>query len=93
MKKHILKATFLTLLSFTTAQGIQAQNTVQRDADGNFQAVTKTAAAKDSTTTFTYTDTKGVIRPVFIGSKGSFYVARTSKKTGKYYRQYLPKED
>ena len=93
MKKHLFKATILTILTFATAQGAQAQNTVQRDADGNFQAVAKTVAAKDSTTTFTYTDAKGVIRPVFVGSKGSFYVGRTSKKSGKYYRQYLPKED
>ena len=93
MKKHLFKASILTFLAVAFFQGAQAQNTVQRDADGNFRAVAKTEAAKDSTTTFTYTDTKGVIRPVFVGSKGSYYVGRTSKKTGKYYRQYLPKED
>jgi hypothetical protein len=93
MKKHLFKASIFAALYFASFQGTQAQNTVQRDAAGNFTTVSKVEAPKDSTTVFTYTDAKGSIYPVYVGSKGSLYVARTSKKTGNYYRQYLPKED
>lgn len=34
-------------------------------------------------------DIKGIEYPVWKGTKGSYFVIRTSKKTGKEYRQYL----
>jgi len=75
--------------SFALSNGCNAQN-VQRDNNGNFIAVTKLQEfPQDSTTGKTYTDSKGKQFPVYVGSKGSFYVGRISGKTGKYYRQYL----
>jgi hypothetical protein len=86
MKKSILTITlFCTFLATINAQE------VQRNQEGNFVALTKskTTVSKDSTTTFTYTDGNGKTEPVYVGSKGSYYVARTSKKSGNYYRKYL----
>jgi hypothetical protein len=75
--------------SFALSNGCNAQN-VKADSNGNFHALTKQREThSDSTTTKTYTDSKGKTYPVYIGSKGSFYVGRISGKTGKYYRQYL----
>ena len=66
--------------------------------DGNTyrptQAVTKNVPQKDSTvsaTPYTY-EVKGVKYPIHIGKTGSCYIVRTSKKTGKEYRQYLGEE-
>jgi hypothetical protein len=79
----------LLLLLAATAFG---QNAVRSD-DGNFQSAAKVKAMADSTTTYTYTDAKGEVFPVYVGGKGAFYVGRTSKKTGKYYRFYLKTEN
>lgn len=48
--------------------------------------------AKDVPTSFTYTDKEGRIYPIFKSQKGSFYIVKISKKTGKEYKYYLPKE-
>lgn len=61
-----------------------------RDLQGNYYA--KATVVQDSTTQFTFTDSKGVVYPVYQGSKGGHYVIRVSKKTGKAYRQYLKVE-
>lgn len=48
--------------------------------------------AKDVPTSFTYTDKEGRIYPIFKSQRGSFYIVKISKKTGKEYKYYLPKE-
>ena len=45
----------------------------------------------DSTTTDTYT-ISSIKYPVFKSKSGSFYIWKTSKKTGKKYKYYLPKD-
>lgn len=45
----------------------------------------------DSTTTDTYT-IKDEKFNVYKTKKGAFYIQKTSKKTGKKYKYYLPKE-
>ena len=45
----------------------------------------------DSTTTDTYT-ISSIKYPVFKSKSGAFYIWKTSKKTGKKYKYYLPKE-
>ena len=47
--------------------------------------------AKQNTDSLTTESYKGY--PVYVGKKGGKYILRTSKKTGKVYRQYLPKKD
>lgn len=41
-------------------------------------------------TKYLYTDSKGVTDTVYISSKGSAFIFKVSKKTGKKYRKYLP---
>lgn len=46
----------------------------------------------DILTGYTWKDSKGNVYDIYISKKGSCYIIKTSKKTGKQYRQYLPKE-
>lgn len=50
--------------------------------------------AEPLATGFTWEDSKGNKYPIWIsnGGKGSAYIIRVSKKTGKEYKQYLGKE-
>lgn len=41
-------------------------------------------------TVYTYVK-NGVSYPVYVSKNGKYFIIRTSKKTGKPYRQYLPK--
>lgn len=64
-----------------------------RKGDNFIEQGTTRTAAKDSTkTAYTYTTKAGETYPIFLSAKGRAYIGRTSKKTGKYYRQYMPKE-
>jgi len=95
MKKHILK--FLYVASIyglvLIAANCDAQN-VTRDAQGNYTAAPSEARTeRDSVTGLSYTDAQGKIFPVYKGAKGSHYVCRVSKKSGKFYRQYLKTEE
>ena len=87
MRNYILILTAIALSLEVSAQS------VSRDATGNFVATARVAANHDSTTTLTYTDAKGIVEAVFKGKKGGYYVGRTSKKSGKFYRKYLKVEE
>lgn len=43
-------------------------------------------------TPYTWKDKDGKTYPIYITKKGACYVKRISKKTGKEYKYYLPKE-
>lgn len=43
-------------------------------------------------TGFTWKDSKGKTYPIYISDKGSCYIIRTSKNTGKEYKSYLGPE-
>ena len=58
---------------------------------GNTFSVEQTAQA-DVQTPYTWKDKDGKTYPIFITRKGACYVKRISKKTGKEYKYYLPKE-
>jgi hypothetical protein len=88
MKK--LTLTFAAILSMTA---VTLSQNVERAKDGNFLATTQQKTVTDSLTTYTYTDGSGKVEPVYQGSKGSYYVARISKKSGKFYRKYLKTEE
>lgn len=49
----------------------------------------KSDDVKDVMTSFTYKDKTGTY-PVWLSKTGKAYIKKTSKKTGKEYRQYLP---
>lgn len=57
-----------------------------------FVAPTKRSASDvDSTTTYTYKMSNDIYK-VYKSKAGAYYVWKTSKKTNKKYRMYLPKE-
>ena len=59
--------------------------------EGDTFKVEQTVKEKDTVTKYTWIDKDGISYPVFITKKGSCYVIRTSKKSGKEYKYYLPK--
>ncbi len=90
MKKLPLIGFFLCLFIMGIVVAGNSQ-TVKQDATGNYYAV---KAAKDSTTTYkatgkTFTTAKGETFPVYESKNGKLFVIRTSKETGKQYKQYL----
>lgn len=56
-----------------------------------FKAQT-TTISNDKKTEYTWEDKKGKKYPIFVSKKGACYIKRISSKTGKEYKQYLPKE-
>jgi len=85
MKKIIILAIALTLSMAASAQNFQ------RNGNNFTQVVAKKATeAKETKTSFTYTDSKGNTYPVYLSASGKAFVKRTSQKTGREYKQYLP---
>lgn len=86
-------ALFVLVLFFSMCfiKHVRAQNVVrkgntfveQRDSSSKRNGATKTV--------YTYTDSKGQVDTIYLSSTGSAFVWKTSKKTGKKYRKYLPK--
>ncbi len=84
MKKFIiclLMATF-SLVSY-------AEVTRQGDT---FKVEKSASTSNDTQTKYTWEDKQGNKYPIYITKKGACYVLRTSKKTGKEYKYYLPKD-
>ena len=53
---------------------------------------TEQTANNGTQTKYTWEDKEGNKYPIFITKKGACYVIRVSKKTGKEYKYYLPKD-
>ncbi len=77
---------FVTLLISVTSYA-----DIVRDGD-TFRVEKTISVNQDTKTKYTWEDKKGNKYPIFITKKGACYVIRVSKKTGKEYRQYLPKD-
>jgi len=77
----------LVVLMLLTA-GVQAQ-TIKRDAEGNYIQVSK-GKEEPKKTGHWYKDSKGRKYDVYMNAKGRLFVIKTSAKTGKEYRYYLP---
>lgn len=65
---------------------------VVRNGNTFYQQSNSNTIEKDSATLtgYFYVDTKGVKYPIYMSSKGKCFIFRTSAKTGKQYKQYLP---
>lgn len=82
-----MKKIIISLLLIISIGNINAQ--VKQDTKGNFYAVKKTESESKATATGkTFTDTKGIIYPVYISARGKYFVIKTSK-TGNKYNYYL----
>jgi len=88
MKKIIISL----CLFIASSMMINAQNVVRK---GNvFEVQTERKESKKSepvNTGLIYRDSKGKEYPIYLSSKGKAFIIKTSKNTGKEYRQYLPK--
>lgn len=60
--------------------------------EGDTFKVEQTTKASDTKTKYTWEDKEGNKYPIYITKKGACYILKTSKKTGKEYKYYLPKE-
>lgn len=95
--KEILQATLWVVFAFTliflcaALQECRAQS-VTRQGKLFIQQSSSNKIEKDSATLtgYFYIDAKGVKYPIYISSKGKCFIIRTSSKTGKTYKQYLP---
>lgn len=71
--------------------GVTSYADIVRNGD-NFKVEKTTSVNQDTKTKYTWEDKQGNKYPIFITKKGACYVLRTSKKTGKEYKYYLPKD-
>ena len=85
MRKLMLMVVFAMMVSAVAAQ------TVKKDSLGNYVTV-KTVKMPDKKTGDFFMN-KGVKYPIYVSKNGKYYVIRTSKKTGKEYKQYLKLEN
>ena len=86
MKKILLLAVCLSL-----ASGLFAQN-YTREGKQFTSTTTVRQSSEGEKTGYTWKDSKGNVYDIYITKNNSCYTIRTSKKTGKEYRAYLPKE-
>lgn len=88
MKKLFIAAIMLLALSVnnssTYAQSVKREGTT-------FVVSSSRSKSEPVKTKFTW-KVGDVEYPIYISSTGSCYIIKTSKKTGKEYKQYLPKE-
>jgi hypothetical protein len=66
--------------------------TVVRKGNTFYQQSSSNKIAKDSAvfSGYHYFDAKGIRYPIYMSSKGKCFIYRTSSKTGKQYKMYLP---
>jgi hypothetical protein len=72
------------------ADNLFAQKRVTQDANGNYIEV-KNEREKETPkpTGKTYQTSKGDIFPIYVSKNGKYFIVRTSKESGKEYKQYL----
>jgi len=95
--KEMLQAILWVVLAFAfiflgaAFQECRAQNVV-RNGKVFIQQSNSNKIEKDSATLtgYFYVDAKGVRYPIYMSSKGKCFIWRTSSKTNKPYKQYLP---
>lgn len=81
---------FLILLALAIFSFTSLNAEIKREGD-TFKVETSIKAS-DTQTKYTWEDKEGNKYPIFITKKGACYVVRVSKKTGKEYKYYLPKD-
>jgi len=97
MRKAVLTLVFLALSLLMGAQEKPTEKAYKRDGNAFVQSVSRTSS-NDIATAYVWRDSKGNEYPIFLhkyvkGEKvGRYtaYVIRTSRKTGKEYKYYIP---
>jgi len=88
--KHIRKyyLEIIGILLFLAIMVIPAKAQVKRDSAGNFYSATTQNG--DVLTKYKYYDRKNLlVYPVYMNSKGKYFIYKVSKKTGKTYKYHL----
>lgn len=82
---------WITILFLMLLNSLFAQSLVKRNNLGQFEHVNTSArdSVTYSATNEKFVDSKGAVYPVYKTKNGKYFVLRTSKKTGKQYREYL----
>jgi len=84
--KTLILAVLLAAVSFAPAA---AQKQIKRDASGNFYEVRDTTVNKVAVLTkLKYTNSKGLVFPVWRSAKGKYFV-NVVPASGKAYKKYL----
>ena len=85
-----MKKLFLIVCLALLGSVVYAQDVIRK---GNtFEQVSKKKQKETyKLTQYTYIASDGVKYPIYISEKGKYFIFRKSAKTGKEYRQYLPK--
>ena len=60
--------------------------------ENTFKVEKTTSVNQDTKTIYIWEDSKGIKYPIYISKNGACYIIKTNKKTGKEYKQYLPKD-
>lgn len=89
---RIAIALYLAYLAFLCAGIAKAQN-VKRVGNTFVQDSTSHRFAKKNVTLtkYYYQASDGTKYPIYMSESGKCFIIKTSKKTGKEYKQYLPK--
>lgn len=82
--KHIIALLVVLSMSIASYAGVVRH--------GDTFLVETTSVNQDTQTKYTWQDKDGNIYPIYITKKCACYVIKVSKKTGKEYKYYLPKE-
>ena len=85
MKKLLFTLCLILLGGITVAQE------VVRNGNVFTQVSSKKAKEAFKSTPYTYVAADGTKYPIYISGNGKYFIVRKSAKTGKEYRQYLPK--
>lgn len=83
----------LFLIAIFVIASISASYAQNYTKSGNtFKAVSGATASKETKTDFIWETSKGEKYPIYVGSSGSCYIKKVSKKSGNEYKQYLGTE-
>lgn len=85
--KKIIMYIIMAVLTFGTTI---AQSFTQKGK--SFISQSATAENSSTKTSYTWVDTDKKEYSIYISSRGKAYIIRTSKKSGKEYKKYLPDE-
>ena len=80
---------FIYFVMFTCATA-QGQNVVRKGNIFIEQPTDTASRPKAKKTDYVYVEKDGQAYPVWVSSKGKYFIIKVSKRTGKEYRKYLP---
>lgn len=86
---HIIKMKYIIALLVALSMSVASYADVVKE--GNVY-VQKTTTVKEKETGVYYQDKDGIRYIIYVSPKGSLYIKKISKKTGREYKYYLPKD-